>query len=412
MWLSDLCVVLPDGVLEHAALLIEDGHIERVAEQPEEGEIALPCAGLMALPGIVDLHGDMFERELEPRPGAFFPVEIALHELDKRLAAAGVTTAYAAISFWESERRKRTRTEKNALMLVESILEHRQQLLVDFKIHARYEVSTPSTFDSMFRLIQEGKVDLVSLMDHTPGQGQYRDLEHYYSFMADWSGRPRSEVIEELKRRMAEAPDTQTKWRQAREIAGLAVERGLPLASHDDDTPQKVELVAMLGATISEFPVSLEAAHVARARGMYTVMGAPNALRGASTSGNLIAIEGIQAGAVDVMASDYHPGALLHATIRLVQNGVLPLHEAVALVTLNPARAAGLNHLGSLEAGRQADLVLIEPTGLPRIHATLRQGMPIYWDRHMAQLARRVREPAGPPWGAYHITPSRISHPC
>jgi alpha-D-ribose 1-methylphosphonate 5-triphosphate diphosphatase len=341
--------------------------------------------GLTAFPGLIDLHGDMLEREIEPRPGARFPVDMALLELDKRLAAAGVTTAYAAISFW-NEARRHVRSEEVLRDIVAAVNGWRDSLLVDFYIHARYEVTTPDMAAAMAAVIASDQVHLVSLMDHTPGQGQYRDLEQYFDFMTEWRKTTRSEVIREYEKRLQRISGTPSIWPTAHEIARMAVDRGLPLASHDDDTPAKVRLVACMGASISEFPVTLVAAHEARRHGMRVMMGAPNALRGISTSGNLSAREAIQSGVVDGLASDYHPATLLHASIAVAQAGLLSLPEAAKLVSHHPAAAAGLSDRGSIAVGKSADVALVEMAGCSRVRATLRRGVPIYWDRYMASL--------------------------
>jgi alpha-D-ribose 1-methylphosphonate 5-triphosphate diphosphatase len=167
------------------------------------------------------------------------------------------------------------------------------------------------------------------------------------------------------------------------------------LASHDDDTPDKVRLMDELGVAISEFPVSLEAAEAARANGIHVAMGAPNALQGRSTSGNLSAADAVAAGLVDTLATDYYPAAMLHAMFAFVDRGILPLHQAVKLVSQNPADALGMSDRGRIAPHAQADLVFVEMDGRPRVRGTLRAGVPIYWDSHMAQLSR-LRQPGQP----------------
>ena len=166
MWLSDLRIVLPDGILERGSLRIEDGFIVDIIEGPTS-EPGLNARGLTAFPGIVDLHGDMLEREIEPRPESHFPIDMALLELDKRLASAGVTTAYAAVGFWAYEKRK-IRSMEKACAIVDTVNAMRDDLLVDFYIHARYEITTPSVVEALAERISGDQVHLVSLMDHTP----------------------------------------------------------------------------------------------------------------------------------------------------------------------------------------------------------------------------------------------------
>lgn len=385
MLITNARIVLPDAVLERGWIRLEGRRIAEVAEgdPPFPGGRAVDGRGLTAIPGIIDLHGDMLEREVEPRPGAEFPLDMALFELDKRLAAAGVTTAYAALSFWDNEGREVSRKQELVRRMVETIHAMRDQLLVEHRVHARFEVSTPSVVPLLAALLAAGKVELLSLMDHTPGQGQYRDIEHYIGFMSKWRRIDPEHVEVELRERMERAGTLEQRWALARDIVALAAERGLPIASHDDDTAAKVDLVASLGAGLAEFPVTLEAATEARRRGMHVAMGAPNALRGGSHSGNLSAREAVAAGVVDCLAADYHPGTLVQAAFGLARDGVASLPAAVALVTSGPAAALGLADAGRITTGARADLALVEDGPRPRVRATVRGGTPIYWDSAM-----------------------------
>lgn len=384
MWLSDLQIVLPDRVLERGSVRIEGERIAEIIEGPAPGA-GWSLRGLMAVPGVIDMHGDMIEREIEPRPGVHLPLDMALIELDKRLAANGVTTAYAAVSFAELFDRHELRREERARVIVDAIYAHRSTLLVDMRVHARFEVTDRRASPILVKLIEAGCVDLVSVNDHTPGQGQYRDLERYVKTLVDWRNVSADTAESITRERIARMQQTPPAWDVVREVTQLAARHGLPIASHDDDTRTKVELMAELGATISEFPVTLEAAREAKARGMYVVMGAPNALRGASHSGNLSALEAIASGVVDVLAADYHPAALLQAVFAIAQRGVLPLHAAIRLISQNVAEALGLRERGALVPGSLADMALIEANmGRPRVRGTLRHGRFVYMDQQVA----------------------------
>jgi alpha-D-ribose 1-methylphosphonate 5-triphosphate diphosphatase len=382
MWISDARLVLPDRIIEHGALSIEDGHIAQIieGEAPEAG-IALP--GLTVIPGIIDLHGDMLERDIEPRPGAWFPVELALYELDKRLASAGITTAYAAVSFaW---RQNDLRSQEKALEIIEVIQARRAACLVDMRVHARFEVTNPDTAPILEPLLAAGKVQLVSVMDHTPGQGQYTNIEKYVDFMTRWLGFDPEKIGADVLTRIESAIEQQVAkprdWAIIDSVARTALAHGVPVASHDDDTAEKVDAERALGVSISEFPVTRAAAERARAHGMAIIMGAPNAYRGASTGGNLSARQAIALGLVDILATDYFPAAMLHAAFLMAEQGVLSLPEAVRLISTNPAAAMGLDDRGQIAVGRRADLVLVETGGAhPRVRGTLRDGVPIYRD--------------------------------
>ena len=392
MWLSNLRLVLPDGIIEKGSLRIEDGYIAEIREGALAGA-TLSAPGLTLLPGLVDLHGDMLEREISPRPKAALPIDLALHELDKRLVATGITTAYAAISFaWHKD--DSTRSEDKARQIMSTVNEQRPNLLADHYVHARFEITNPDAGLVLEDLIKLGHVHLISIMDHTPGQGQYRDIEAYIKFAVEWRKRTGDnltstgeEVTEETMRaQVAVAQQRPKGWEAVHEVSRIARARGVPLASHDDDTVEKVNLVGDLGVTISEFPVSWEAARHARSRGIHVAMGAPNALQGRSLSGNLSAADAVESGVVDTLATDYYPASMLHAACALAERGVMPLYESIKLVSQNAADALGLHDRGRIAVGRLADVVLADLSGLPRVHGVLRHGQPIYWDRYMARF--------------------------
>lgn len=380
MWLSEFRLVLPDRVVANGAVRIEAGRIAEISEEPVAGA-ALSGGGLLLLPGFVDMHGDMVEREVEPRPNVRMPMELGLRDLDRRLAVAGVTTAYAAVSFSPSSTYGHLRSFEHTSTMIRAIAAMRDGLLVDHRVHARFEITFPKALTIVEDLIAEGSVDLVSLTDHTPGQGQYRDLERHVAKVARERGLTQAEAEATVQQRIAEK--TQPAEVMAATLAAISAAcrtAGIAVASHDDDTPEKVALMQGLGATISEFPVTEAAAAEAKARGLATAMGAPNALRGQSYSGNLSARAAHGAGLLDILCSDYHPSALLPAVLELAKADPGGLAGAVRLATLNPARALGLTDRGAIVPGMRADLVVADDAGLGHVRATLRAGRKIYSD--------------------------------
>jgi len=399
VWLNDLRIVLPDRIIERGAIQIKHGHIKAIVEGsgPDNGT---PMDGLIAIPGLIDLHGDMLERDVEPRPNARFPAGLGLIELDKRLAGAGITTAYAAISF--SWKRDDIRSQENAVRLIDAIHDLNDRLLVDMRVHARFEVNNPLTGPVLSELLDAKKVQLVSIMDHTPGQGQYGDVDRYLDFMRRWLGVDLTGVDDDLQERLITAlrskitakVEEPRDWNVIADVMRVALAHNIPVASHDDDTLLKVREQAEMGVTISEFPVTVEAARAARDHGMHVIMGAPNAYRGQSTSNNLSAMDAIRAGLVDILATDYYPAAMLHTAFKLAKDGIMPLVESVKLVSTNAADAMHLSDRGRIEEGLSADLVLVEDgPDYPRVRGTIRHGVPIYWDAHLAKLSQVLRLP-------------------
>lgn len=380
MWLADFRVVTPDAVIEHGSVRIEAGRIAEIAQTPMPGA-AMAGDGLLLLPGFVDMHGDMVEREVEPRPNVRMPMELGLRDLDRRLAAAGVTTAYAAVSFNPSSAYGHIRHFDNTSAIIRALKAMGDVLKVDHRVHARFEITFPDALRVVEGLIAEGAVDLVSLTDHTPGQGQYRDIEAHVARIARDKGLSQAEAQGEVSRRIATKQSTAGDMAATlRAISETCRAHGVALASHDDDTVEKVALMQALGAGISEFPVTVEAAAEARARGLATAMGAPNALRGMSYSGNLSARDAHGAGLLDIMASDYHPSALLPAVLELAKADPDGLAGSTRLATLNPARALGLIDRGAIAPGMLADLLIADDRGVGHVRATLREGRKIYSD--------------------------------
>jgi alpha-D-ribose 1-methylphosphonate 5-triphosphate diphosphatase len=377
MWLSNLKIVLPDQTLEAASVRLEGGHIAEIRDRVVEG---LNFGGLTLIPGIVDLHGDMLEREIEPRPSSEFPIPIAMMELDKRLAAAGVTTAFAAISFAEARATRAIRSEERARKIIQAVRDFRQEMRVDWRVHARFDITNLRAPPVLRDLIAAQDVALVSLNDHTPGQGQYRNLEYYLEYSVKWRGVSMDEARARLVERMQMQQECPPSWPVIRGVTELAQRHQIPLASHDDDTVDKVGLMANLGASISEFPVTLDAAREARGRGMWVAMGAPNALRGGSHSGNLSALDTIQEGLLNFLMSDYSAGAMLQAAYFLHRKQGLPLHKAIGLITASPAAAVRLHDRGEIVAGKIASLVIVEELEYPRVRLVLREGRTIYSD--------------------------------
>lgn len=378
MWLSNFTLVLPGEVINQGSLRIEDGVIAEI--RPElVPEPTFDGGGRLLMPGFVDLHGDMVEREIAPRPNATMPIDFGIHELDKKLAAAGVTTAFAAVSFATESVYGHVRSLETTSAVIRGISNLRDHLLIDHRVHARYEITNVGAAPALEKLLADGHVDMVSLTDHTPGQGQYNNIEAYILSMSERRAMSREAAEEVVARRIAQRQDPDIE-RKLRDIVGLSLKHKLSLASHDDDSAEKVAEMHELGVTISEFPVTHAAAEEACRRGLWTLMGAPNALRGQSMSGNLSALDAARANLLGIIAADYHPAAFVPAIFKIadVVGGGLP--AAAAMASVNAARAAGLTDRGEIAVGQRADLVAVEHGAVHRIRATFRGGRVVYSD--------------------------------
>jgi alpha-D-ribose 1-methylphosphonate 5-triphosphate diphosphatase len=379
MWITNVRAALPQG-LHEASVRIEGDRIAEIREGAHAEPDGLDGHGLVLLAGFVDMHGDMIEREVEPRPQVRMPMELGLRDLDRHLACSGVTTAYASVSFNPVSAYGHIRSYPHSMEMLRALKAMRPRLGIDHRVHARFEINYPDALGVVEELIADGTVDLVSLTDHTPGQGQYRDLERLFRRI-ETQGRTReeaeAEVTERIREKRASAGDTMA---TIRAVAALCARNGIRLASHDDDTADKVALMSDIGAVISEFPVTTEAARAARDEGLMTAMGAPNALRGESYSGNLSARDAYTSGLLDILATDYHPSAVWPALLVLSRLAPGGLAASVRLATVNPARALGLDDRGEIVEGKRADLVIADDSGVGHVAMTIAAGRIVYSD--------------------------------
>ncbi|MEO1362412.1 MAG: alpha-D-ribose 1-methylphosphonate 5-triphosphate diphosphatase [Pseudomonadota bacterium] len=369
MWLCDLKLILADRVIENGSLRIENGVIAEVVESAGQP------SGLTLFPGFIDMHGDMIELELEPRPGVDFPMDVAVGHLDARLAAAGVTTAYAGVSFSRNAKDGARRSFEHTSAIIRALKDNIEGLRVDHRIHARFDMTYTDAIAALAGLLDMGAVDLVSVMDHTPGQGQYRNVEKLVAHRMN-GGLSEAQARAGVERRMCDGVSADQILQNLEEVARLCKARGVAMASHDDDTVAKANLMADIGVVISEFPVTMQAADVAVARGLMIAMGAPNAMRGQSYSGNLSARDAHAAGRLHILAADYHPAAILPAIRALAPADPDGLAGAVRLASVNPAQALGLSDRGEIAPGKRADLAVVDLRD--RVVQTLCAGQVIY----------------------------------
>ena len=374
--IENASIVTPQGVIENGSVKVVGGIIAAVGKGPVEGcERYLDASGMYVLPGLIDLHSDAVEEEIEPRPGAFFPLAMAIGEMDKKLVACGITTMYHSISY-NTHRIRSKRNNEIASLIVSEVNRLAPVLGVRTRVHARFEISNARAVPYLERLLAEGNIHLFSIMDHTPGQGQFREAASYKKLNAT-PGVDDAAMDEHLSLKIRDAVPLNTAY--IRQLIDQCRTLGIPVASHDDDSEDKLDIVEAMGVKISEFPINMATAASATHRGMDILFGAPNVVRGGSTSGNLDARAAIRAGVGDILCSDYMPTSLVHAVFAVEQIGI-PLHQAVNMASLNPARAARIDsQTGSLEAGKSADLIVVDCAGeVPRVLKTFVEGREVY----------------------------------
>jgi alpha-D-ribose 1-methylphosphonate 5-triphosphate diphosphatase len=363
------CVVTPDAVID-GGVRVEGERIVEIGDIDGDADTVIDADGRLVLPGLIDIHGDDIENHLHPRSGARMALPMALASADRANVAAGITTKFHAISFELDE--EAGRSPELAATLTAAITAA-DDLLVDHRLHARCEVTQRRCVDAVLEVVENGDADLVSVMSHIPGKGQFRDVEafkQYYENASEHSAEEAEEMIEERT-----SISMATLRERVDEIVEAAHEAGAVTASHDDENPAEVERLADAGVDITEYPITLETAERAAQLGMTTAMGAPNLVRGESQWGNLSTAEAIEAGVVDTLVADYHPPSLLAGAF--VDTGE-PLPERVKRVSANPADALGFDDRGRVEVGSRADLLVVDREPTPTVARALVAGEPVY----------------------------------
>ena len=340
---------------------------------------AIDLQGDYLIPGMVEVHTDNFERHLMPRPKVRWDDAPALLAHDAEIAAAGITTVLDALGVGESDPDSVRGSEWDTVLDCLADFSQRGVLRAEHLLHVRCELPAPNTLSLFTPFIGNPMVRMVSLMDHTPGQRQWENIEHawiYFTGKKGWSQAKFEERVAQSKEHQAQYALPHRAY-----FTAYCKQHGIALASHDDTTVAHVEEAFAEGATVSEFPTTVAAAQAARARNMATIMGGPNVVRGGSHSGNVSAIELARLGLVDILSSDYVPGSLLSAAIRLTEVAGLSLPQVSALVSRNPALSVGLTDRGLIAQGMRADLVQVRMTPLahdrqqPVVRGVWRGGM-------------------------------------
>ena len=375
-------VLLAEEGFAATGISLEGGLITRIGKESARPEhVTFDATGLVVLPGIVDIHGDAFERQLQPRPGVDFAPGIALRDTEKQLLANGVTTAYHGVTLsWEPGLRGLD-SWKALLAALEA-----EPWTCDMRVHLRWEAYNLDALDEACAAIAAGRVHLLAFNDHTPAilKKLSDPVEGAkYAGRAGMSMADFQAVTDRAAAREGEIPASRDR------IAAAARAAGLPMASHDDDTLDVRAHFRALGAAICEFPMAEAVGRDARAHGEHVVMGSPNVVRGRSHLNWASAAVMAEAGICDILSSDYYYPAMARAAFVLAGRGQFDLAGAWALIAANPAKAAGLTDRGVIAVGKRADLVVVEP-GEQKLVATIAGGRLAWMDA--AGAARLTRQ--------------------
>jgi alpha-D-ribose 1-methylphosphonate 5-triphosphate diphosphatase len=366
-----------------SSLQIAGGKISAVDSDRGRGSFGLDASDLLVLPGIVDLHGDAFERQMMPRPGVDFPIDVALVDSDRQVIGNGITTVYHATTWsWEPG----LRSGDNARLLLEAIETLRPQLAADTRFHLRHETYNLDAETEIKQWLSDGRIDLFAFNDHMDSTVASLAKPQKRARMVERCGLSGEEFDRLVTRVMARGDEVPSSIARLAETARSA---GVRMLSHDDESPAARRAFRAQGIGIAEFPVNEETAREAAEASDAIVFGAPNVVRGGSHTGWTKAADMIAKGLCSVLASDYYYPAPLLAAFRLAADGVLPLAEAWNLISAAPARAAGLADRGVLAEGRRADLILVDDDVplRPRIVAVIAAGRLV----HLTDASRLIQ---------------------
>jgi alpha-D-ribose 1-methylphosphonate 5-triphosphate diphosphatase len=353
---------------------IEDGKIHDVERGTTSAREAEDWDGDYLLPGLIELHTDNLEKHLAPRPGVLWNTDAAFVIHDAQVAAAGITTVFDALAIGSrANAGLRDRDVQTQCAMALTRFSERRLLRAEHFLHLRCEIATADVVEVFDSLCEHPLLRLASVMDHTPGQRQWHDREQWRRFQ-ERNGKLSDEHVSTA---LAELTVEQERYADVhrREIIARSKALGLPVASHDDTLVEHVEQAAAEGIVLAEFPTTRIAAEAAREHRISTIMGAPNIVRGGSHSGNVSALELAKADLLDILSSDYVPSSLLTAVFELVEKAGWTLPRAMATVSAEPARTAGLHDRGAIAPGLRADFVRVTMLDtLPVPRATYREG--------------------------------------
>ncbi len=375
--LTNAKIVLPNESFL-GTLQIEDSKIKDLTKGVTSTLGSIDCEGDYVMPGLIELHTDNLERHLMPRPKTYWSELPALVAHDAELIAAGITTVFDSIGIGEAD--ETSLRGKGWEAVLKALIEAKKHNMLrsDHFLHVRCELPSPKCIDLFSVFIDHPALKLISLMDHTPGQRQFQDIEKartYYMGKKAWS-------LEYFKERVALGPELQEKYAKPNRkyFIEFAKSQQISLASHDDATIEHVYQALDEGLQICEFPTQVAAAKAAHDGGMAVIMGAPNMVRGGSHSGNVAAVDLAKLGLLDVLSSDYVPASLLSAAFKLIDQAGYSIEKAISCVSTHSAKAIGFEDRGALEIGLRADIIRVAPINLegqaihPLVRSVWREG--------------------------------------
>ena len=376
--LTNARIVLVDDVISGSVQIV-DGRIADVSNGASKAAGAIDLDGDHLIPGLVELHTDHLETHYHPRPRVNWPPIPAALAHDAQIVAAGITTVYDAVYVGNHSFARHERTANDSVVLVKAVADAQDAglLRAEHHVHLRCEIVDDGVVEGVKAMLGQADVRLMSLMDHTPGQRQFVNVDKLREYYAGKEGMTDAEIDRYIEDRVAQQERVARTHRD--DVVEIARERGIPLASHDDATVEHVEEACADGVSISEFPTTEAAAKAAHAKGLMVLMGGPNVVRGGSHSGNVSARTLAETGTLDILSSDYVPASLVMSACFLAREiDTMDLPAAIRLVTANPAGAVGLDDRGEIAIGKRADLVRLHfAKDVEAIRSVWREGIQV-----------------------------------
>ncbi len=353
-WCFKNCRILTSkGFINNADCIVANGVVEAIGENLQCDFEVIEGNNNMLLPGLIDIHGDAFERHITPRAGVQFPLDVALSANDTSLVAAGITTFYYSIT---DGFEPGLRSRKTVRKILDQLEDLKSVLKCNTKIHIRHETVNTDYFDELQEWITSGRIDLISMNDHLPFPQDKVNTQRYLNGLMrreKMSEEEAANFIENLQMHRSEGLE------QTQKLADLAAQCQIPVASHDDASESDVARAQSLNVSISEFPLTEKIARTQKQQGINILMGSPNLVRGGSHIGGISVMDALEADVVDILCSDYHYPSIFKAPFVIAEKKYKSFEDAWRMVSTNPAKAVGLENKGEIAVGKDADIILV-----------------------------------------------------
>ncbi len=373
-------IVTETNILKGYSIIIKEGIIDQIILSSKmihnQDFTTVDCKNCYIMPGLIDIHSDSIEKIIVPRKGTKFSVDHALYDIDRQMICQGITSIYHSMTMANTSICNNRRTIKpNDVFHLCDLITPKNDLLINHRVHIRLELNTLDVVDDLVQYIKENRVHELSFMDHTPGQGQYRDIKEFekviYQQYGEISDDKKKEIIDICKSKRKLDRD------QIQILIKSSLVNGVAMAYHDVETREQIDWMAENNIKICEFPLNDDVAEYAMQKNLFCVVGSPNIIMGRSQYNNASAVDLLVNNRANVISSDYFSSSLLGSIFILNRLYNIPLPTAVGFATINPAAALGISEKqGSIAEGKKADIIIVDAsTEFPRVNMSIINGI-------------------------------------